>query len=1114
MKGKIRFFAQRTVELFHKDIVTFFKMNEKKLFCFIVIMSLSLLYFRRVLLEPGLPTGADAIGVPMYLGVRSINNDWFSTWWPYHSLGHPYFSASFLSLVHIGIIWTLRDAAIVTNVLVFSYFLIGAFSAFLLSYRFTKNDYASFFSSLFYAFNPWILGEYMAGHYGICLGYSLFPLIFFFYDRAITERSLGSIILSSVVTSLLITSAHQHFTFFLAMTLPPFILIHFLPSLSNLRLLVKPAIAIVTIFIFTLFLSANYILPYFSATEAIPLLRFYWLLEHAYFYSSKSILDSFTLQYDNNIYNTWLCPVFPSFIKWLFLIFFPLLAFSVVFFRRDKYTLYFILVAIVSIFLAKGPYPPFGEIFTFLYNNIPGFNTFRAPRRFIAVTCLSYSILIGIGVAAIRDESHPLRLLLSTCRKYSRIFNSAYVRMREMAVKKNFRRFSEFGIPFLILALISLYSWYGAFVSPYRNFVLPDAYAAPYEWVSRQPGDYRIATLPFDVPDIFNEWVIRTRDFGYYSPAITGKGAVYYFPEDMGAFPPALDFLGFISHLVADNRTDDVLKILGPSASVRYVVSQCYAPVSQRDFFSRQDKGQVIYAYPKLGDGSEEATILENAYWKPCIYATSSYAIVIGGREALASLTDITGFHLGNFPVLYNEMIQPGASYLTLLNSSSIIVFSDTDFLDFAMQLISSENASLIHAAEFSSPYLEDPSAHWIGSYKLTRYEGSLVINRLTLSTSKNNSQIDIPFNVKSDGAYELWIRLVNRGNLSLGIDNRIILGNTQPSTGLLSPFIWLNVTIPHLDRGDHAVNLINEDGSVDVDEITIAPPQVIKDAIGKAKRLLLGSPARLINIAEAENPHASACTGNLTRLHVWNASNGYVLYFSTSGKMEKSIFIPRTGKYILMIESIDGPEYGNITVGIDDSNYHFIECNSSYTKFSQHQFGPFSLDVGYHKITVYGSDAYLDKLILFSLYPNEGSTSLGDVFSVEKAPLLNYTQTGLNKFLLQVKSEVPVLIVFTEAYNPLWKAHIESQGIKSIITNSFSNGFYIEKTGEYDVTIEFEGQQVSDVGWAISVTTLVVLPVFFVIWRKKSRLMEKLTNQSRAHMHADHGENFLANNY
>lgn len=1078
-------FAPKLKELFFEDIAFLLKTHKRKIVCFIAIVTFSLLYFRRFLFELGLPTGADAIGAPMYLGVRSINNDWFSTWWPYHSLGHPEFSTSFLSLVHIGMIWILRDVAIVTKVLVFSYFLIGAFSAFLLSYRFTKNDYASFFSSLFYAFNPWILGEYMAGHYGICLGYSLFPLIFFFYDRAITKRSLGSIILSSVVTSLLITSAHQHFTFFLAMTVPPFILIHFLPLLSNLRLLVKPAIAIVTIFIFTIFLSANYILPYFSATEAIPLLRFYWPLEHAYFYSSKSILDSFTLQYDNNIYNTWLCPIFPSFIKWLFLIFFPLIAFSVVFFRRDKYTLYFTLVAIASIFLAKGPYPPFGEIFTFLYNNIPGFNTFRAPRRFIAVTCLSYSILIGIGVTAIRDESHPLRSLLSTCRRYSRIFNLAYVRAREITGKRNVRKFSEIGTLFLILALISLYSWYGAFVSPYRNFVLPDAYAAPYEWVSRQPGDYRIATLPFDVPDIFNEWVIRTRDFGYYSPAITGKGAVYYFPGDMGAFPPALDFLGFISQLVTDNRTDDILKILGPSASVRYVVSQCYAPVSQRDFFSRQDKGQVKYAYPKLGDGSEEATILENAYWKPCIYATSSYAIVIGGREALASLTDITGFHLGNFPVLYNEMIQPEASYLTLLNSSSIIVFSDTEFLDFAMQLISSENASLIRAAEFSSPYLEDPSAHWIGSYKLTRCEGSLVINRLTLSTSKNNSQIDIPFNVKSDGAYELWIRLVNRGSLSLGIDNRIILGNTQPSTGLLSPFIWLNVTIPHLDRGDHVVNLINEDGSADVDEIIIASPKVIKDTIGKAKRLLLDSPARLINIAEAENPHAGACTGNLTRLHVWNASNGYVLYFST-GKMEKSIFIPRAGKYILMIKSIDGPGYGNITIGIDDSNYHSIECNSSRTKFSQHQLGPFSLDAGYHKITVLGSHAYLDKLVVFSLYPSESHVSLSDVFLVKKTPLLSYMKIGLNKFLLHVKSDAPVFIVFTEAYNPLWKARVVSEKVESTITNSFSNGFYIVKVGEYDVTIEFEGQRISNISWAISIATLISLAVYFGIWHRK----------------------------
>jgi len=1068
---------------FLQDIWRPLRENKRKLFCCAVIVALALTYFRRFIFEPGLPTGDDSIGVPMFLGVKYLNNDWFSAWWPYHSLGHPYFSASWLNLVYIPLMWTIKDPAIVTKVIVFSYFLLGAFSALLLSLHFTKNDYASLLAALFYAFNPWILAEYIRGHYGICFGYSLFPLLFLVYDRAILKRRFGSIVAAALVTSFFITSAYEHFILFFAVVIPLFILMHLITQWSNIRLLLKSAISVVAVIALALLLSANYVVPYLFARESVPLLSFSWSIEQVYAFSSKSILESVTLQYDNNIYDIWLYPTLPLLMKYLFLGLFPILAFAAVFLRRNRYTVFFTLLAITSVFLAKGLYPPYGEVYFFIYNNIPGFNTLRVAYRFIALAALSYSVLIGISVTAIRDKLHVVKLPSTTLRGFSKIFNQS--RLRKIA-KKNSKKLVDIAVPSSILALILLYSWQGAFVTLDKSFVLPEEVTAPYKWISLQSGDFRVATLPFDVPDIFNDWVIRTRDFGYYSPAVTGKDAVYYFKEDMGAFPPALDFLGFTNRLVVDNKTDDVLKILGPAASVRYVVSQQYASVPQRNSIFRQDGAQTVYVYPSESNDSE-ARILENVYWEPRLYATSSYAIVVGGREALTSLSDIEGFRLGAFPILFNEMIQSDTSYFSLLNSSNFIVFSDADFLDFAMQSIPSENASIIKAAEFGSSY-SDPSNYWIKSYELARYGGKLVINQLTLSTSKIRSEIDIPFNVKSDGPYELWIRLANRGNLSLGIDNQMKLIDTQPSTNPYS-FLWLNVTIPFMQNGAHAVNLVNIDGSLDVDVIIIAPPRVIEESLNKAERLLQDLPSRFMCIMEAENFVKNETKSDPSPLHIWNASNGYVLYFPNASKIEKSIFVPKAGKYALMVKSMDGPGYGNITIGIDDSGYYSIKSDSFGTQFSQRQVGPYSLEAGYHKISVLASKAYLDKLVVFSLYSGESDLSLSDVFSVKNTPHLSYMKIGLNNFLLQVKSEAPVFIVFTEAYNPLWKVHFENQDVRSTITNSFSNGFYITKVGEYNVTIEFEGQQISDFSWAVSISTLMSLAICLPIWHRRNSL-------------------------
>ncbi len=56
--------------------------------------------------------------------------------------------------------------------------------------------------------------------------------------------------------------------------------------------------------------------------------------------------------------------------------------------------LYFGLVAILSVTLALGKNTP---LFGFLYQNIPSFNMFQAPSRWIILTCFSLAILSAIG---------------------------------------------------------------------------------------------------------------------------------------------------------------------------------------------------------------------------------------------------------------------------------------------------------------------------------------------------------------------------------------------------------------------------------------------------------------------------------------------------------------------------------------------------------------------------------------------------------------------------------------------------------------------------------------------------------------------------------------------
>jgi len=55
---------------------------------------------------------------------------------------------------------------------------------------------------------------------------------------------------------------------------------------------------------------------------------------------------------------------------------------------------YFAILALLGAFMAKGANPPFGGIYIWLFEHVPGFVMFRDPTKFYLFTALGYSVLI------------------------------------------------------------------------------------------------------------------------------------------------------------------------------------------------------------------------------------------------------------------------------------------------------------------------------------------------------------------------------------------------------------------------------------------------------------------------------------------------------------------------------------------------------------------------------------------------------------------------------------------------------------------------------------------------------------------------------------------------
>ena len=89
----------------------------------------------------------------------------------------------------------------------------------------------------------------------------------------------------------------------------------------------------------------------------------------------------------------------------------------------------------------------------------------------------------------------------------------------------------------------------------------------------------------------------------------------------------------------------------------------------------------------------------------------------------------------------------------------------------------------------------------------------------------------------------------------------------------------------------------------------------------------------------------------------------------------------------------------------------------------------------------------------------------------------------------------------FAESYDPLWRAYSAGDtviNVSNFMTNSIPldstiNGFYINKTGDYDLVLEYLPQSWFVEGGIVSVLTLLILIAFILFIRfKKYHLSPK----------------------
>jgi hypothetical protein len=274
-------------------------------------------------------------------------------------------------------------------------------SIFLLKKLFPENPYW-IFAPLIFVFNTYALmlvggGQILTGISYAFLPVTLLVFMFLLNEKLLTKQRAGFYITAGAILFSIQCLFDLRIAYITAVAIGIYILVKFL--FKELR--IKNLITVFVSFIMIAFINFYWISP-------LVLLGVDPIRELGSNYSSTKIVEFLSFaKLENSIglmHPYWPENIFGKigFMKAEFLLL-PILAFSSLFFIKkksdeSKYILFFSLVGLLGIFLGKGASDPLGNIYTWLFSNLPGFQLFRDSFKWYTLIILSYSVLIPFTI--------------------------------------------------------------------------------------------------------------------------------------------------------------------------------------------------------------------------------------------------------------------------------------------------------------------------------------------------------------------------------------------------------------------------------------------------------------------------------------------------------------------------------------------------------------------------------------------------------------------------------------------------------------------------------------------------------------------------------------------
>lgn len=603
-----------------------------------------------------------------------------------------------------------------------------------------------------------------------------------------------------------------------------------------------------------------------------------------------------------------------------------------------------------------------------------------------------------------------------------------------------------------------------------RKIDIPPEYTSIYKWLSEQDGDFRILILPMHY-QFHVSWNPGGFERDIINPFYSSLPKPIIYEEDVSSNYLSQRFLNLLANIIFYNQNIYLGKILS-IVNVKYII--LFADATGTVFQDWQ-KPEAILSFLQLQDGLElinhqgNLYVFENHWFNPHIFPLLKGSLTIGSRNILLLLSNIENLNLNDSALFFADQFSSEKSIVDAFNYCSTILFYNKDFLDLTFSIVN--KSYIIIPSNNVKNDVYDPKKSWVPSIFYPVLSdiygtGESFSDNGFIFTEGNDTKIDIPFSEQTSQIYDFWVRTIygpNQGELSVDYDSTSVVRYFKLNNDYFTGFHWVKLAAINVSKGNHKLTLINNGGETVIDQIALIPPKDL-------------------------DLYSNSLSKNIQN------TNKRIVYSFEPFRTPTEIFVPRAGKYLLATKISTNSDNEELMVKIDNASS--IKVGSVKSNSQYRYAGPVDLNVGQHNLSVASvnkSAVEVNNLLIYSLSDDENNLEVYNLFNFNSQNIsLNFSQVNPTKYTVQVNTDKPFFLIFSESYNSMWKASSGSQDITPLIVYSFLNGFYVNKTGKYDVLLEYSPQIYKEIGITISgigffavISYLWIYPVCLNIHRK-----------------------------